>query len=476
MDLASPPLELSKAHLESTFAALKTAYAGSPAPDRAARTAQLKALECMLRDNMDTFAEAISKDFSHRSPHETKMLECFPALESIKNALKHLRSWMKPQRSWASFWFLPGRTEIRPQPLGVIGIIVPWNYPLFLAITPLVSALAAGNRAMIKMSEFSPHVGELLATLIAKYLPPDQVIVINGGPETGKAFSSLPFDHLLFTGSTQVGRHVMRAAAENLTPVTLELGGKSPTIIGNDFPIAEAAERIMYGKCLNAGQTCIAPDYVLVPLGRENEFVAAARAAVSRHYPTLKDNPDYTAIINERHLQRLSGYLDDAIAKGATVTECNPASEVLSGTRKILPAVVTQVTPDMQIAQEEIFGPILPVFTYKSLNEAIAYVNGQPRPLALYYFGYDQADIDRVLDETISGGVSINETIMHIAQEHLPFGGVGPSGMGHYHGRFGFETFSKSKPIFHQSRLNGLKLLHPPYSKRFDRLIKLLLH
>lgn len=475
MDIAPALLEVSKTQLENIFRALKLASARSLVSDCSARQVQLKALDRLLRENLTALSNAISQDFGNRSLHETQMLEIFPSLDALRGALKHLRGWMKPQRGWASTWFLPARTEIRYQPLGVVGIIVPWNYPILLAIAPLVAALAAGNRVMIKMSEFTPHTGELVAALMARYFSSDLITVVNGGAETGKAFASLPFDHLLFTGSTAVGRHVMRAAADNLTPVTLELGGKSPVIIGPDFPVALAAERIMWGKCLNAGQTCIAPDYVLLPGKSEAEFIAAARVAVGKLYPRLKNNPDYSTIASDRHVQRLEGYLDDARAKGAAVSEINPAEEDLSGCRKVAPTLVTHVNDAMRIMQDEIFGPLLPLLTYESLDDAICYVNQHPRPLALYYFGYDQPSLERVLSETVAGGVTVNETILHISQDHLPFGGVGPSGMGHYHGRFGFETFSKAKPVFRQSRLNGLKLFHPPFGKRFEALIRLLL-
>ncbi len=475
MDLASPPLETSKAQLESIFLAHQSALAAAPAPDCALRSTHLKVLQRLLCENVSVIAAAISKDFGHRSAHETQLLELFPALQAIKHALKHIKTWMKPQRAWAALWFIPARTELRSQPLGVVGIIAPWNYPILLAVGPLVSALAAGNRVMLKMSEFTPHTAELFAQLIARYFPSGPISVINGGPETGKAFTALPFDHLLFTGATQVGRQVMRAAAENLTPLTLELGGKSPAIVGTDFPIALAAQRILFGKCLNAGQTCIAPDYVLLPRGCEDEFIAAAKAAVAQLYPTLKDNADYTAIVNLRHKQRLASYLEDARDQGAVVVELNPANEIFSSSNKLPPTIVTQVNDTMRLMQEEIFGPLLPVLSYQSLDEAIGYVKRHARPLALYYFGYEPSAIERVLNETISGGVSINETIMHIAQDHLPFGGVGASGMGHYHGRFGFETFSKLKPVFRQSRYNGLKLFHPPFGKRFAALIKMML-
>ena len=444
-------------------------------PGVQARRDALEQLDRLLTGNVKEIAAAISADFGNRSLHETQLLEIFPARAAVKDAKRHVKSWMKTKRSWASLWFLPARTELRPQPLGVIGIIVPWNYPILLAVAPLAGALAAGNRVMIKMSEFTPMTGALFAQLINKYFSPDHVCIINGDAEVAREFSALPFDHLLFTGSTSVGKHVMRAAAENLTPVTLELGGKSPAIIGPECKIDEAAEKILFGKCLNAGQTCIAPDYVLLPRAQEQAFATAAQAVVARLYPSLARNPDYTSIISLPHLQRLKGYLDDAAAKGGTVLAISPANESLEGTQKLAPTLIANVNDDMRVMQEEIFGPILPLVAYDNLDQAIAYVNARPRPLALYYFGNFDDHIQRVLDETVAGGVTINDALLHISQDHLPFGGVGPSGMGSYHGKFGFDTFSKLKPIYHQPALNGLSLFKPPYGRRFDSLIRFLL-
>jgi acyl-CoA reductase-like NAD-dependent aldehyde dehydrogenase len=442
------------------------------APAIAERRAALGSLEDLVRGNTAAFCAAIAADFGARSAHETRLLEIFPSIEAIRHARRHLRRWMKPQRRATSVWFLPGRSQVLFQPLGVVGIVVPWNYPLYLAIGPLVAALAAGNRVLVKMSEAAPATGKLLADLVAKRFDPATLSVVNGGPEIAQAFVALPFDHLLFTGSTEVGKHVMRAAAANLTPVTLELGGKSPAIVGRKIAIEEAAGRILYGKCLNAGQTCIAPDYALVPEERVADFVSAAAAAFRTLYPTLRDNPDYTAIANDRQRLRLEGYLDDARAKGAQIVELNPARENLAGSPKMAPRILTGVTDEMRVMREEIFGPLLPVVPYRALDEAIAFVNLRPRPLALYVFDHDRATVDRVLAETVSGGVTVNETILHIAQEDLPFGGVGPSGMGEYHGRAGFETFSKRKAVFRQSRVNGLKLFHPPYGARFEALAR----
>jgi coniferyl-aldehyde dehydrogenase len=461
--------------LADIFSHQTAAFRADPAPGHSARDAWLAALAALLKENIDPIAGAIGEDFGTRSRHETRLMEIFPALESIKHSRRRLKRWMKPARMPVSMWFRPGRARIVRQPLGVVGIIVPWNYPVLLAVAPLVGALAAGNRAMVKMSEYTPRTGELFAELIARYLPPDQVAVVNGGPEVGRAFASMPFDHLLFTGSTHVGRSVMRAAADNLTPVTLELGGKSPAIIGPDFPIRTAASRIMLGKCLNAGQTCVAPDYAMLAARRADQFAAAAEAVIADLYPTLAANPDYSSVASDRHYDRLQTYLDDAREKGARIVELNPAGEALAGSRKIAPTLVMGVNDGMRIMQEEIFGPLLPVVTYGDLDEAIRYVNEHPRPLALYYFDYDSARIDKVLARTVAGGVTINDTMLHVVQEELPFGGVGPSGMGEYHGRWGFETFSKRKAVFTQSRINGMDLLKPPYGRRAETMLKLLL-
>jgi coniferyl-aldehyde dehydrogenase len=325
------------------------------------------------------------------------------------------------------------------------------------------------------MSEFTPKTGALLAELMRRTFTQDEVIVVNGEADVAVAFSSLPFDHLLFTGSTAVGKHVMRAAADNLTPVTLELGGKSPALVGPEADLDEAASQIMFGKCLNAGQTCIAPDYVLLPRGKEAAFTEAARRVIAKHYPTLAANPDYTSIVNERHHARLQSYLDEASGAGARVTPLGGAGESFAGTQKLPPTVVTNAPDASRVMQDEIFGPILPLVPYDTLDAAIAYINARSRPLALYYFGRNDQHIERVLDQTIAGGVSVNETILHISQEDLPFGGVGASGMGAYHGKFGFDTFSKLKPIFHQSKFNGLALFKPPFGKRFETLIRFLM-
>lgn len=460
--------------MKSTFARMRLLTRNQPAVPYETRLKRLAALETMVRDNSEAFAAAISADFGNRSAHETRLLEIFPSLEGLSHARRHLRRWIRPQGRSVSLWFQPGRAEVRSQPLGVVGVIVPWNYPLYLAIGPLTAALAAGNRVLVKMSEFTPATATLLAELLARHFDADEVSVVQGDAAVAHAFSQLPFDHLFFTGSTAVGHHVMHAAAENLTPVTLELGGKSPVIVAPTYSLEKAADRILVGKTLNAGQTCIAPDYVLLPEGAEQDFIAAARAVVSACYPEMPITPDYSSVVNARHYERLVGYLEDARAKGATVVPLTGA-EADPVTRRFPPVILLNATDEMQVMQDEIFGPILPIISYRGIDAAIAYVNERPRPLALYVFDDNRSRIDSVLEQTVSGGVTVNDTILHIAQDELPFGGVGPSGMGHYHGHDGFLTFSKQKAVFRQSRLSGIGLFKPPYGKRFEWLINLLL-
>jgi coniferyl-aldehyde dehydrogenase len=462
--------------LHAILSRMRDAAQRHGAPTHDERISSLEKLERALRTRKTAIYEAIARDFGHRSRHETMVADIFVILSAIKHTKAHLRDWMEPEDRETSWVFLPATSRLVYQPLGVVGIISPWNYPVQLAFAPLVAALAAGNRAMIKPSELVPETAALLRDLIAATFPDDQVTVIPGGTEVGEAFSKLPFDHLVFTGSTRVGKAVMRAASENLVPVTLELGGKSPAIVGPDFNTRVAAERIMAGKTYNAGQTCVAPDYAMVPAGKRDAFVDECRASVSRMFPTLEKNPDYTTIVNDRHYERVRSYVDDARSRGAKVVELNPAGEPLDPTsRKMAPVLVLDPTEEMLCVQEEIFGPILPVLTYTQLDEAIAYVNAHARPLALYYFGHARSAIERVLSQTISGGVTINETMLHVAQDDLPFGGVGPSGMGHYHGHEGFQSFSKKKAVFHQSRINTTGLMRPPYRKVADRLIGFLM-
>ncbi|WP_454911463.1 coniferyl aldehyde dehydrogenase [Stutzerimonas chloritidismutans] len=461
------PVETPAAYLQQILAAQRSACAAAPLPCAQTRRQWLNALRDVLAGNQQALVEAISADFGNRSADETLLAEIMPSLHGIRYARRHLRGWMKPSRRRVGLAFQPASARVIYQPLGVVGIIVPWNYPLYLAIGPLVGALAAGNRVMLKMSESTPATGALLQRLLAQVFPEDQVAVVLGDVEVGKAFARLPFDHLLFTGATHIGRDVMHAAADNLTPVTLELGGKSPAIVSATVPLADAAERIAFGKTLNAGQTCVAPDYVLVPRARLKGFVDAYREAVQRLYPSLADNPDYTAIINARQLARLQDYLDDARAKGAQVVPLFTEAQQ----RRMPHCLLLEVNEHMRVMHEEIFGPLLPIIPYDELDEALAYVNARPRPLALYYFGYDRPEQQRVLDSTHSGGVCLNDTLLHVAQDDLPFGGIGPSGMGHYHGREGFLTFSKAKSVFAKQRFNAARLVYPPYGKWWQKLI-----
>ena len=454
--------------LNSLLDKQRQAYAAHPFAPLAQRQQWLKSLRQLLSAEREVLIDAISQDFSHRSPDETLFAELMPCLHSIDYTLKHLKRWMKPSARSVGMMFVPASAKVVYQPLGVVGIIVPWNYPLYLAIGPLVGALAAGNRVMLKLSEFTPATGRLLKDLLGRIFPEDMVTVVLGEADVAVAFSSLGFDHLLFTGSTHVGKQVMRAAAENLTPVTLELGGKSPAIVSADVPLKDAAQRIAWGKTLNAGQTCIAPDYVLVPQDRVEGFIDAYRQAVHSFYPTLIDNPDYTAIINERQVARLERLQTDATLKGARLV---PLYEQGQG-RRMPHALVLEVSDDMQVMQDEIFGPLLPVVTYTHLDQALAYINARPRPLALYYFGYNKTEQQRVIQHTHSGGVSINETLLHVAIDDLPFGGVGHSGMGHYHGHEGFLTFSKAKGVLVKQRWNSSLMIYPPYGRQLVRLIQ----
>jgi coniferyl-aldehyde dehydrogenase len=380
---------------------------------------------------------------------------------------------MRTRRISTALAFQPGRCEIRPQPLGVVGVVAPWNYPYQLAIGPAIAAVAAGNRVMIKPSELTPRFASLLQDMVARAFAPEEMTVVTGDAELGKDFVALPFDHLIFTGSTAVGREVAKAAAANLTPVTLELGGKSPAILGADCDLARAADSLVIGKMLNAGQTCIAPDYALVPRAQLPAFADAMQRAVARRYPGLERNPDATSIVNERHFARLQHLLEDARVRGARVVPLADAQDA-AGRRIMAPALVFEVTDRMEIMRQEIFGPLMPVLPYDSLDEAIAYVNARERPLALYWYGHDKAARDMVLGRTISGGVTVNDCMWHFGQEELPFGGVGASGMGAYHGEAGFRAFSKDKPVFHQSVLSGVPLLYPPYGRMFEFMAKVL--
>ncbi len=456
--------------LLQTLEAQRAAHRRSPF-DYADRVRLLKRLRAAGKQRGEAFAEAISKDFGRRSRHETLIAEVMMVLHDIDQHLRMMRRWMRPRPVAADGLFQPARCEIRPQALGVVGVVSPWNYPMQLALLPLTAALAAGNRVMLKPSELTPRTGELIAELVTACFEPDEVQVFLGGPDVAGAFSALAFDHLVFTGSTSIGKRVMEAAARNLTPLTLELGGKSPVLVAPDYPMSEAVNRIVSGKFLNAGQTCIAPDYLLVPHDQREQYVRALQQEIERRYPSLTQSPDYTTIVSDRHHARLQGLVDDAETAGARVFRINPSGESLPDSSRIFPpTLVLDPDPNSVLMREEIFGPVLPVLGYTTLSEALSYIGQHDRPLAMYVFDRDRARVERVLDSTIAGGVAINDTLFHIAQSNLPFGGVGPSGMGHYHGQWGFDTLSKLKPVFHQARWHTMGLLNPPYRKLADML------
>ena len=424
----------------------------------------------LLIGHSDAIVKALNDDFGNRAEAVSGITDVSGSIGPLKHAKSHLKAWMRPEKrktTPALLGFLGAKAEVRYQPKGVVGIISPWNFPVNLTFAPLAGVLAAGNRAMIKPSEFTPATSELMARMFAEAFSPDEIAVFPGGPEIGQAFSELAFDHLIFTGATSIARHVMKAAAQNLVPITLELGGKSPVILGRSADYATAAARVMAGKTMNAGQICLAPDYVLAPAEKLGDFVTQATASIETMFPTIKDNPDYTAVIADRHYDRIRGYIDDARAKGAEIVEINPAGEDFSQQqhRKIPPTLILNPTDDMKVMQEEIFGPVLPVKTYTNVMEAIDYVNAHDRPLGLYYFGEDAAEEAKVVNGTTAGGVTVNDVIFHVAQEELPFGGVGPSGMGSYHGEDGFREFSHRKSIYHQLKkdLGPMKMLRPPY-------------
>ncbi|MGE0659171.1 MAG: coniferyl aldehyde dehydrogenase [Reyranellaceae bacterium] len=470
---ATPEPAADSAALRQVFDRQRQAFLRQGAPSYEQRLAALDRLKKAIHVFRDDICRAISEDFGNRSWHESMVAEVMTSLDTVKHARKHLKRWMKPEkRPLDRTKFALARARVHYQPLGVVGIISPWNYPIYLALSPLVAAIAAGNRVMLKPSELTPRSSDLLARMIAENFDPAEVAVVTGDARLGQDFSRLPFDHLLFTGSTAVGRKVAQAAAENMTPVTLELGGKSPTIVADDYPLERAVDSIMAGKLLNAGQTCIAPDYVFVPRRKRQAFVELATGSVARMYPTLAANPDYTSIVADRHYDRLQNLLADARQHGLETVSLNPQAESLSNQRKIAPTLVLDPPDSAAVMREEIFGPVLPVKSYDDLNEVIDYVNAHDRPLALYLFSNDEQQIDRVLQRTTSGGVTINDTLYHVAAEDLPFGGVGPSGIGAYHGREGFRTFSHAKGTFYQSKWNAASMLRPPYGAKIERLLK----
>lgn len=464
-----------RAQLQETLSAQRTAFNALPNSSWSSRKEKLTKLGEAIKANEANIIDAICQDFGHRATEETLLAECLVIQGGINHAIKHTPKWMRVRKAPTALQFLPAKNRIIPQPLGVVGIISPWNYPLQLAIMPLVGAIGAGNRAMLKPSEYTPKFSQLLKILLASVFDDNEVYVAVGGVDVAQAFSTLAFDHLVFTGSTQVGRIVAKAAAENLVPCTLELGGKSPVIVDETAKFKTAIPRIANAKLLNAGQTCVAPDYVLVPPSRIDEFSAAIIQQAETFYPKVAGNDDYTSIIADSHYARLQDLLEDAENKGAKIQVAgNDDKQQLAKERRIPLTVVTQTTPDMRIMQEEIFGPLLPIISCDSQEAALKYVQERDRPLALYWFGEDNRRRDHVLNQSISGGVTINDAAWHVIQEDIPFGGVGPSGMGAYHGEAGFQSFSHMKGVFYQSKFSQGKKLHPPYGPGTHKMLGLM--
>ena len=462
-----------EARLWSLLAAQREAFLRDGAPSLARRRSDLLKLKQAILARRRDFEAAVSADFSHRSSYETAIMEIMPTVTGIDYLHGNLRRWMRPQARHVAMQFRPGTARVELQPLGVVGVISPWNFPTSLCLMPLATAIAAGNRAMLKPSEYTPKTSELIVDMLRKLFTEDQVAVVTGGSDIGEAFAALPFDHLVFTGSTNVGRAVMRAASANLVPVTLELGGKSPAIIDRNFPVVRAASSIAYGKLSNAGQTCIAPDYALVHESMVDSFVAAFEAAARASYPAGVEDTAYSAIISQRHFDRLAGLIEDARTKGARVLQIGSAAMTI--TRKLPPTLIVGATPEMTVMQQEIFGPILPIIAYKEIPGAIACVNANPRPLALYVFSDDRGVVRQVLDHTTSGNVTVNDTLLHYAQDDLPFGGIGPSGLGAYHGKEGFLSLSHAKGVFTQSRWNLAGVIRAPFGRLTDSVLNYLL-
>ena len=443
----------------------------------ATRIDRLDRCIALIVDHQDALCAAVNEDFGCRSSRVTRMSDLFTSLSTLKFVKRNLGAWMKPERRRAPFPMnvLGARAEVHYQPKGVVGIMSPWNVPVNTVFSPLADVLGAGNRAMIKPSEFNPHTTALLEELFGRYFDSTEISIVSGGPDVGAAFSGLPLDHLIFTGSGEVGKRVMQSAAMQLTPVTLELGGKSPVIVSRSAKLHEAAEKIMTGKAMNAGQICISPDYCFVPEEQLDAFVEQCRLVIASQYPTVVDNDDFVSVINARNHARLQRYIDDAEAKGARVVTLAPANEQWDDHSKHRMPLHLVIDPsdDLLVMQEELFGPILCVRPYKQLPDCIADINGRPRPLALYYFGHDKQEQQQLITQTTAGGMSINDIGVHFACDDLPFGGVGASGMGHFHGREGFKTFSHAKSVFRQGILDLQKLSGtlPPYGAKVDRLL-----
>ncbi len=473
---AAPPADLDHLDngLEATLKLQRAAYFAHPYPSFSERKADLLKIKTLIRDNRDAIVAAISADYGNRSRHETLFAEIFSVMDGVDHTLKHLKQWMKPQRrgvDWKNFFGASNR--VIPQPLGIVGAIVPWNFPINLSFSGLIATFAAGNRSMVKMSENSRHLAKLLIEKCPAYFPREKLAFFDETGGVGIEFSKLKFDHLLFTGSGLTGRAVMAAAAPNLCPVTLEMGGKSPAIICDDYPLRKAAERLLFVKCFNAGQICTTVDHAYIPTAKVNEFAAMAKEIVSARYPTL-DTPDYTSMIDERSFNRVVAALEEAQERGATLVQLIPGKQWDSASRKIAPHIVLNAPPDCALRTREIFGPVLPIIAYTSIEEPIEAINAGPRPLALYPFSNDKPLVHHLLRHVMSGGASVNDGLFHVGQHDLPFGGVGDSGMGHYHGHDGFVTFSKMRPVFYQAPFSAIKFLWPPYGKFATRYLDFL--
>lgn len=466
-----------KDEMEAILKAQREAFTAARPEGMSVRKDRINRAISLLVDHGEALCKAMNEDFGNRSPDQSMMTDIVGSVNFGKYCLKNMDKWSKAEKRKVQFplGLLGAKAELRYEPKGVIGILSPWNFPVQLSFNPLMQVLSAGNRAMIKPSEFTEATSALMGELVAKYFAEDEVAVITGSPEVAQAFSSLQFDHLVFTGSTATGRRVMEAAGRNLVPVTLELGGKSPVIMGRSADFDKAGERIAMGKMLNAGQICLAPDYMVVPEESEGAAIAGVTKGAEAMYPTLLDNDDYASVVTDKHFDRLQGMVADAKAKGAEVIEVNPANEDFSSSngRKMPLTILRNVSDDMEAMQEEIFGPVLPVKTYKAIDEAVDYINENDRPLGLYYFGEDAGERERVLTKTASGGVTVNDVIFHVSMDDLPFGGVGPSGIGSYHGPEGFKEFSHARSVYSQPKMDIAKLagFKPPYGKATKKAI-----
>jgi len=459
------------AAMEQIFATQKQAYLTQPEWDMAERKKRLTLFKAAFLANKEALVTAVSEDYGHRSRYDTLIADILPTTAQFGYTLSRLSKWMKPARRSPGLLLAPASVTIHYQPVGVVGIVVPWNFPINLAIVPLITSIAAGNRAMLKMSEFTPRTNQVLKQIISSVFDSEDVCIVEGETALSAAFTKLPFDHLLFTGSTVVGKHVMRAAADNLTPVTLELGGKSPVVVAPDIDIKVAVNRIMLGKSLNAGQICVAPDYILCPRAKVAEFVKEYRNEFNRRYPAAMQNDDYSNIVDDRQYGRLKLWLEDAKQKGVQIETMQDGSSLDDQRHRMLPHLLLNVSDDMQLMQDEIFGPLLPILPYDTIDDAISYIKARPHPLALYIMSFDNHTQQKIQRETISGGIAINDTIMHVAAEDAPFGGVGPAGMGHYHGVEGFRTFSKSKTILKQGKFHSTRFVHAPYGSLIQKII-----